>query len=68
MHPFSHTMMPLDLEKRMIEQRGGTWRVGHGPFLEILKNSEHLGSVLIADNAVRFLDITRALAAAPREG
>lgn len=64
MHPYSHTLMPLDLAKRMIEQRGGECRVGTGPFMEISRNSRHLGSILIADDAVRFLDITRALARA----
>lgn len=62
MHPYSHTLMPLDLAKRMIEQRGGDWRIGLGPFLEIIRNGQHLGSALISDGAVRFLDITRALA------
>ena len=62
MHPFAYTLMPLNLAKRMIEQRGGTWSVGPGPFLEIAKNSEHLGSALISDDAVRFLEITGALA------
>lgn len=62
MHPYSHTLMPLDLAKRMIEQRGGTWRVELGPFLEILRDGQHLGSALISDGTVRFLDITKTLA------
>lgn len=62
MHPYSHTLMPLDLAKRMIEQRGGYWRMEHAPFLEVLRNGQHLGSVVISDETVRYLDITRALA------
>ena len=62
MHPFTHTLMPLDLAKRMIEQRGGEWQVGQGPFLEVFRNGRHLGSALISDDAVRFLDVTGALA------
>lgn len=61
-NPYTHTLMPLNLAKRMIEQRGGYWRTELGSFLEILHNGEHLGSVLISDDAVRFLDITSALA------
>ncbi|MGY3581792.1 hypothetical protein ACVIGB_000137 [Bradyrhizobium sp. USDA 4341] len=64
-HPYTHTMMPLHLAKRMIEQRGGEWRIESWPFLEIMKGGEHLGSALIADDVVRFLDITRALASRP---
>lgn len=63
-NPYRHTMLPTHLAKRMIEQRGGTWRIELGPFLEIIHNGEHLGSVLIADGAVKFLDITNALAKA----
>jgi hypothetical protein len=62
MHPHSHTLMPLDLAKRLIEQRGGAWRIELGPFLEILRNGRHLGSALISDGTVRYLDITRTLA------
>jgi hypothetical protein len=62
MHPYSHTLMPLDLAKRMIAQRDGYWRIESGPFLEIMRSGQHLGSVLISDDTVRYLDITRALA------
>jgi hypothetical protein len=62
MHHYSHTLMPLDLAKRMIEQRGGYWSIDLGPFLEIFRNGRHLGSTLISDDTVRFLDITRAMA------
>jgi hypothetical protein len=62
MHLYDHTLLPVHLAKRMIEQRGGHWRIEVGPFLEIMRNGQHLGSALISDEAVRFLDITRALA------
>lgn len=62
MNPYRHTLMPLYLAKRMIEQRGGTWRIEFALFLEILRNGQHLGSVAIVNDAVRFLDITNALA------
>lgn len=62
MHPYSHTLMPLDLAKRMVEQRGGDWSIDFGPFLEIFRSGQHLGSALISDDSVRYLDITRALA------
>jgi hypothetical protein len=61
-HPYSHTLMPLDLAKRMIEQRGADWRIELGPFLEILRGGQHLGSALISDGNVRYLDITKTLA------
>lgn len=62
MHPYAHTLMPLDLAKRMIEQRGGHWRIEIGPFLEILRNGQYLGSALVSDGAVRYLAVTAALA------
>lgn len=61
-HPYDRTLVPLHLAKRMIENRGGTWRIEIGPFLEILRNGQHLGSALISDGAVRYLDVTKTLA------
>ncbi len=62
MNPYSHTLMPLDLAKRMTEQRGGHWRIEFALFLEILRDGRHLSSVLIVNDAVKYLDITYALA------
>lgn len=59
-HPFARTLLPLDLAKRLIEQHGATWdysTAGPFSFLEVKRNGMHLGVVLIADAAVRFLDV-----------
>jgi hypothetical protein len=61
-HPFSHTAMPLDLAKRMIEQRGGYARENELS-LAVYRHGRHLGELTIAkDDTVRFLDICGLLA------
>ena len=60
-HPFGLTVMPVDLAKRMVENRGGEATEKDGR-LEIRRNGEFLHAPAIHDGTVPYLAICGALA------